>query len=81
MQTLFEVDDKLTRDRFAIDYDRKGDRLLVRSAIDNEGERTMVLIDARTAGRRLAESLLEALGDAPAPKARKVKTPRRVELA
>jgi hypothetical protein len=81
-QTIFKLADPTTRDSFAIDFDRKGDRLLVRSAIDNEGARVMVIIDARETGLRLASELLEALRDpiAPRPKRRATKLPRKVAL-
>lgn len=80
MKTIFQLRDKLTGDAFAIEHDRKGDRLLITSAIDNEGSRCMVLVSARRVGMQLADALREALGDAPAPRPRTAKTLRKVEL-
>ena len=80
MKQIFVLNDPLTRDSFAIDFDRKGDRLLVRSAIDSEGERVMVIIDARNAGLKLAGALLDALEPLRQLPNRTAKLPRRAEL-
>ena len=80
MKKIFALNDPLTRDSFAIDFDRKGDRLLVRSAIDNAGERVMVIIDARNAGLKLAGALLDALEPLRQLPNRAAKLPRRAEL-
>jgi hypothetical protein len=79
-KSLFEIDDRTTGDRFTVEYDQKGNRLLVTSEIDKAGARCMIVIDGRDAGLRLAAALVDTLGDAPAPKARASKLPKRVRL-
>ena len=82
-QMVFEIDDSLTGDGLTVELDRKGNRLLISSRIDDAGERTMVVLDARRVGRELADALVLALAGiptAPAPKARSTKTLRRAEL-
>ena len=83
MKSLFVLDDKQTGDRFEIELDEAGDRLLIHSAIDRQGERVMVLVDARRVARELADALVLAMAGVPAataPKPRSPKVPRIVAL-
>ena len=79
-QTLFRIDDDLTGDGLVVEIDAKTDRLFVTSRIADAGERVLVVLDAHDVGRRLGRALLEGLGDAPAPKTRATKLPRKVAL-
>lgn len=80
MRTLCNIDDPATGDALVIEHDAATDRLFVRSRINDAGERCMVVLQGRATGLQLAHALLDLFADPPAPRARALKTPRKVAL-